>query len=81
MYDIIELCKGESYQIINIIKPEEQTFEEILFDSLIHSIEHAFLDSLKILPFLFLTYLLMEYLEKKTGENANKWLKKAGKTG
>ena len=31
---------------------------------LIHSLEHAFNDSLKILPFLFITYLAMEVLEK-----------------
>ena len=48
---------------------------------LIHSLEHALEDSLKILPFLFLTYLIMELLEKKTGERTNLWLKKAGKAG
>ena len=48
---------------------------------LIHSLEHAFSDSLKILPFLFITYLLMEVLEKKTGEKTNRWLEKAGKAG
>lgn len=48
---------------------------------LIHSLEHSLIDSLKILPFLFLTYLLMEYLEEKTGENTDRWLKKAGKAG
>ena len=48
---------------------------------LIHSLEHSFSDSLKILPFLFLTYLIMEVLEKKTGEKTNLWLEKAGKAG
>lgn len=48
---------------------------------LIHSLEHAFLDGVKILPFLFITYLIMEFLEKKSGEKINLWLKKAGKTG
>ena len=28
----------------------------------------SFLDTVRLLPFLFLTYLLMEYLEHKTGE-------------
>lgn len=48
---------------------------------LIHSLEHAFNDSLKILPFLFITYLAMEVLEKKAGEKTNLWLEKAGKAG
>lgn len=48
---------------------------------LIHSLEHALGDSLKILPFLFFTYLIMEFLEKKAGDKTNTWLEKAGKTG
>lgn len=48
---------------------------------LLHSIEHALMDSLKILPFLFITYLIMEFLEKKTGKKTNLWLEKAGKAG
>ena len=48
---------------------------------LMHSLEHSFCDSLKILPFLFITYLIMEFLEKKTGEKTNLWLEKAGKAG
>ena len=43
--------------------------------------EHAFYDSLKILPFLFITYLIMEVLEKKAGEKTNLWLERAGKAG
>ena len=46
-----------------------------------HSFEHAFFDSIKILPFLFLTYVIMEVLEEKTGEKTNQWLQKAGKFG
>ena len=30
-----------------------------------HSLEHAFLDSIKIMPFIFLIYLVIEYLEHK----------------
>ena len=48
---------------------------------LIHSLEHTFGDSLKILPFLFITYLVMEVLEKKAGGKTNLLLKKAGKAG
>ena len=48
---------------------------------LIHSLEHAFGDSLKILLFLFITYLVMEVLEKKAGGKTNLLLEKAGKAG
>ena len=48
---------------------------------LLHSIEHAFKDSLKILPFLFLAYLLMEFLEEKTEDKTNVLLEKGGKWG
>ena len=48
---------------------------------LIHSVEHALKDSLYILPFLFITYLMMEYLEEKTSDKTNLWLQKAGKAG
>jgi len=37
---------------------------------LIETLEHTLLDSLKILPFLFLTYLALEYLEKKLEEKS-----------
>ena len=48
---------------------------------LIHVIQHAIKDSIMILPFLFITYLIMEFWEQRTGERTNLWLKKAGKTG
>lgn len=41
----------------------------------------SFLDSVKLLPFLFLTYLLMETLEHKTGSAARNRIKSAGKMG
>ena len=39
------------------------------------------LDSLKILPFLFVTYLIMEYIEHKMSEKSKTTIKKAGKWG
>lgn len=39
------------------------------------------LDVVKLLPFLFLTYLVMEYLEHKTGDKAETIVKKAGRFG
>ena len=41
----------------------------------------ALLDTVKLIPFLFLTYFLMEYLEHKTKEKSKNMIKKAGKFG
>lgn len=38
----------------------------------------ALIDSAKLVPFLFLTYLAMEYLEHKTGERARKLIQRPG---
>lgn len=48
---------------------------------LAHSLEHAVIDSIKLLPLLFLTYLAMEALEHKAGDKAHHIVKKAGKFG
>ena len=48
---------------------------------MLHIIEHSLLDSVKLLPFLFLTYLVMELLEHKTGGKARARIKNAGKIG
>ena len=39
------------------------------------------IDALKILPFLFLAYLLMEYIEHKTTKKSQEAIKKAGRIG
>lgn len=46
---------------------------DILLDSL--------LDSVKLLPFLFLTYLFMEFLEHNTGSAASRRIETAGRVG
>ena len=46
---------------------------EIIIDSVI--------DSINLLPFLFLTYLFMEWLEHKTGSAARNTIRTAGKLG
>lgn len=48
---------------------------------IMHALLHAFEDTLRLLPFLFLTYLLMEYLEHKTKEASQKMIQKAGRMG
>ena len=45
-------------------------FEEIFL--------HGLLETLKLLPFLFLTYLLMEFIEHKAGDRAEQFMKRAG---
>ena len=46
---------------------------EIIIDTLI--------DSIKLLPFLFITYLLMEYIEHKTKDKTKETIRKSGKIG
>lgn len=44
-------------------------------------IEDALIDSVKLLPFLFITYLIMEYIEHKTSAKSKEAIKKSGKFG
>ena len=44
-------------------------------------IEHTLIESIKLLPFLFITYLIMEYIEHKTNKKAKETIKKSGKFG
>lgn len=46
---------------------------EILLDAII--------DSVKLIPFLFITYLVMEYIEHKTKDKTKEIIKKSGKYG
>lgn len=48
---------------------------------MLHILEHAFKDSVKLIPFLFVTYLVMEYLEHKTSNQNKEKMKKSGKWG
>ena len=48
---------------------------------IVHTIEHALFDSIKLIPFLFITYLIMEYIEHKTSDKAKNTIKKSGKFG
>ncbi|MDO4284264.1 MAG: putative manganese transporter [Eubacteriales bacterium] len=46
---------------------------DVILDSL--------MDSVKLLPFLFVTYLAMEYLESRTGEKTKHFIRRAGHWG
>lgn len=48
---------------------------------MIEIIKETLIDALKILPFLFVTYLIMESLEHKTGNKTKQLVKKSGKLG
>lgn len=52
-----------------------------MIERLLASLTDALLDTLKILPFLFLTYLIMEWLEHKTGSRTQAAIRRAGKMG
>ncbi len=41
----------------------------------------ALIDGIKLLPFLFVTYLVMEYMEHKTSQKTGRMLQKSGKWG
>lgn len=47
----------------------------------IHIFIHTLQDTIKLLPFLFITYLIMEYIEHKTNKKTEKLIKKAGNWG
>lgn len=52
-----------------------------MLELLIHALEHALIDGVKLLPFLFLTYLAMEWLEHKAEDKVNIWVRKSGRLG
>ncbi|NHM14302.1 putative manganese transporter [Xiamenia xianingshaonis] len=46
-----------------------------------HAVEHTFADTLYLIPFLFVTYLAMEWLEHKTGSKTQEAVRRAGAAG
>lgn len=48
---------------------------------ILHVLEHALLDTVKLVPFLFLTYLVMEYLEHRTKEKSKWIMRRSGSLG
>lgn len=41
----------------------------------------TWIDSIKLLPFLFVAYLIMEYIEHKISDRSKEKIKKSGKIG
>ena len=52
-----------------------------MLELLVDIIGESLLDTARLLPFLFLTYLLMEYLEHRAGERQEELIQKAGRFG
>lgn len=48
---------------------------------LLHILEHTITDTIKILPFLLIAYLIMEYIEHKTTDKTKNAIQKSGKFG
>ena len=46
-----------------------------------HVALHSIIETAKLLPFLFLTYLLMEFLEHRSGDASGKLLRNSGRVG
>lgn len=46
-----------------------------------HALEHTFEESIGLLPFLLITYLIMEVIEDKIGEHAQGFVQASGKLG
>lgn len=52
-----------------------------MIEIIVHTIKHTLEHGIKLLPFLFITYLIMEYIEHKTGDKTKNIIKKSGKFG
>lgn len=52
-----------------------------MFQEFVEYLKDAGMDSIKLLPFLFITYLIMEYLEHKTSTKTRSVIRKAGRLG
>jgi len=48
---------------------------------ILHILEHTAIETLRLLPFLFITYLVMEYIEHKTSEKSKDIIQKADRLG
>ncbi len=71
--NILKPYKLTIYTIYNIISSGEDKMWDIILDTLI--------DALKLLPFLFLAFYVIELLEHKLSNKTEKIIKKSGKYG
>lgn len=52
-----------------------------MWETIGHILEHAIVDSLWLLPFLFLTYLCMELVEHRAGDKVKRVITRTGRAG
>ena len=52
-----------------------------MMETILDALLDALIDGAKLLPFLFLTYLAMEWLEHRAGDKVNAFVRKSGKFG
>ena len=72
---------GEGVDLL-VLDQEHYVFnEETMLHILEHTLLHTIEDSVKLLPFLFITYFLMEELEHHTGSKTQSRIRNAGKFG
>lgn len=53
----------------------------IKMQEILEVLQDTAIDTIKLLPFLFITYLIMEYIEHKTSNKVKDVIKKSGKFG
>lgn len=68
-------CKSKMFAFLILYKMGR------MLHMLEHALEHTVADVLGLLPFLFITYLVMELLEHYTGSKFNKVIQNSGKWG
>ena len=49
--------------------------------NILEILQDTAIDTIKLIPFLFITYLIMEYIEHKTSQKSKETIKKSGKLG
>lgn len=52
-----------------------------IFEHVVEILWHTLIDTAKLVPFLFLGYLLMEFLEHRSSDAAESWLRRSGRIG
>ena len=63
------------------IKLKKHKRKDYGMEEILHELLHALIETLKTVPFLFLAYLLMEFIEHKASDKMENALKKIGSSG